>query len=242
MAEIAPITQKMEPTYNGEATSVVSSVVAGEIEMAAVYIKRGYVLAKTEDKPTIEKLECRIAELERENKLLRDTSKIIKLYQDAPPNRNYDYNYALFPKDNGNVIIDSVIELAKCKRECDKYIIVNKTDWYLVYMVLHYFGLFTGKDNDFLKNILPNVLKYLDDPERIEQLSANSQNFYRFKKEHPIGDMPVDFWGKLLKKEREKKEENEQTSHQITVIDRGYNIKMKLHEILIHHGVQLDNH
>lgn len=245
MAAITSITKPIEPTPNGEVISMDSSALAKELAMGAVYTKRGYAIAKEEDKPIIDGLKQRLEEAEKKIKLLEEINKIVKLHPDAPPSRNYEYDCTLFPQDNGNVIIDSVTELANCKRERGKYIIANKTDWYLVYMVLHYFGLFVGTEYEFLDNVLPNVLKYLDNPERVEKLSAKPSNFFTFEKEHPKELMPVDHWGKLLKKEREEmmeaKEEEKRTSKQITVLNRGYNIKMKLYDILIHHDVQVVN-
>ena len=92
----------------------------------ADYWKQGYEEAKKEfDKVSKEK----DYEIERLKLLL--AQKV----QDFPPPptttipiRSYNFNSSLFPKPNGNDVIDAVVELTQCKREKDQYIInINKS-------------------------------------------------------------------------------------------------------------------
>lgn len=172
--------------------------------------------------------------------------KIIPLSPDVPPKREYYFNYVLFPKGNPKVIIDCVIELTNRKRELGKYVIKSKTDWYIVAKVLHYFGVFSGDEIEFLDNILPNVLPYIDDPERRKKLSAKPKNITTLKKESPMICIPVDKWRKEAFKERKRMDEAKQNgdrrANAETVLDRCVNIKEYLCDILIHHDVQLENY
>ena len=63
----------------------------------------------------------------------------------------YNYNAACFPKPNGNIIIDVLIELCSSKREAGKYVICKKTDWYMAWKVLHYFKVYSGNEYDFIQ-------------------------------------------------------------------------------------------
>ena len=171
--------------------------------------------------------------------------KIIPLNPVAPPKREYYFNYVLFPKGNPEVIIDCVIELTNRKRELGKYVIKSKTDWYIVAKALHYFGVFSGDEIEFLDNILPNVLPYIDDPERRKKLSAKPKNITTLKKESPMICIPVAKWRREAIKERERMDEAKQNgdrrANAETVLNRCVNIKEYLYDILIHHDVQLEN-
>ena len=174
-------------------------------------------------------------------------NKIVSLNPVAPPaKRDYRYDYTLFPKDNGDDIIDSLIELTNCKRENDRYVLVNKTDWYIVVKVLKYFGVYVGNEKDFLTNILPNILKYMDDPDRIKKLSANEQNFATIDPDSPIITLDVEKWHKKAIEERRNitqlRREGKKTTNAITALNRCVNIKANLCKILIHHDVQLENY
>lgn len=164
----------------------------------------------------------------------------------APPKREYHYDFTLFPKENGDVIIDCLIEFTKSKRENDRYVLVNKTDWLIVVKALSYFGVYIGDEKDFLKSILPNVLNYMDDANRIIQLSANQQNFDRIDPESPILKIPVDQWNKKAIEERRnitlRGREGKKPSNANTALNRCMNIKHNLCDILIHHDVQLENY
>ena len=171
---------------------------------------------------------------------------IISLNTVAPPKREYQFDYTLFPKENGAVIIDCLIELTKRKRENDRFVLMNKTDWLIVVKALRYFGVYIGDEKDFLSSILPNVLNYMDDAKRITQLSADQQNFDTIDPYSPIVKIPVDQWNKKAIEERRnitiKGREGKKPSNANTALNRCMNIKNYLLDILIHHDVQLDNH
>lgn len=174
-------------------------------------------------------------------------NKIVSLNPVAPPaKRDYRYDYTLFPKNNGDDIIDSLVELTNCKRENDRYVLVNKTDWYIVVKVLKYFGVYVGDEKDFLTNILPNIQKYMDDPDRIKKLSANQQNFATIDPYSPIITLDVEKWHKKAIEERRNitqlGRDGKKTSNAITALNRCVNIKANLCKILIHHDVQLENY
>lgn len=178
---------------------------------------------------------------------INQANKIVSLNPVAPPaKRDYRYDYTLFPKNNGDDIIDSLVELTNCKRENDRYVLVNKTDWYIVVKVLKYFGVYVGDEKDFLTNILPNIQKYMDDPDRIKKLSANKQNFATIDPESPIITIKVDQWHKKAVEERRNitqlGREGKKTSNAITALNRCVNIKANLCKILINHDVQLENY
>ena len=178
---------------------------------------------------------------------INQANKIVSLNPVAPPaKRDYRYDYTLFPKNNGDDIIDSLVELTNCKRENDRYVLVNKTDWYIVVKVLKYFGVYVGDEKDFLTNILPNIQKYMDDPDRIKKLSANQQNFATIPPDSPIITITVDQWHKKAVEERRNitqlGREGKKTSNAITALNRCVNIKANLCNILINHDVQLENY
>ena len=164
----------------------------------------------------------------------------------APSKREYRFNYVLFPKGNPKIIIDCVIELANRKRELGKYVITSKTDWCIVAKVLHYFKVFIGDEIEFLDNILPNVLPYIEDSERKKKLSAKPKNIRTIKKDSAMICISVDKWRKEAIKERERMDEAKQNgdrrANAETVLNRCVNIKEYLCDILIHHDVQLENY
>ena len=171
---------------------------------------------------------------------------VIPLNPVAPPKREYRFNYVLFPKGNPEVIIDCVIELANRKRELGKYVITSKTDWCIVAKVLHYSKVFIGDEIEFLDNILPNVLPYIEDPGRKKKLSAKPKNIKTIKKDSAMICIPVGKWRKEAIKERERMDEAKQNgdrrANAETILNRCVNIKEYLCNILIHHDVQLENY
>lgn len=194
----------------------------------------------------IEEQAKRIKELEALT-VINHGNKIVSLNPIAPlAKRDYRYDYTLFPKNNGDDIIDSLVELTNCKRENDRYVLINKTDWYIVVKVLKYFGVYVGDEKDFLTNILPNIQKYMDDPDRIKKLSANQQNFATIPPDSPIITITVDQWHKKAVEERRNitqlGREGKKTSNAITALNRCVNIKANLCNILINHDVQLENY
>ena len=225
-----------------------------EAMMGAVGIlmEQAKVIVRQEFKKQLEEKDYEISEKDKKIKELEallainQGKKVIHLNPSAPPMCEYRYDYTLFPKDNGDVIIDCLIDLTKCKRENDRYVLVNKTDWYIVAKVLSYFGVYIGDGDDFLSNILPNILKYMDDEERIKKLSAKPRNFDTIDPESPILTIKVDQWHKKAVEERRNitqlGREGKKTSNAITALNRCMNIKENLCKILINHDVQLENY
>ena len=218
-----------------------------------IFIEQAKAIVRQEFKKQLEEKDNEISEKDKKIKELEallainQGKKVIHLNPSAPPMREYRYDYTLFPKDNGDVIIDCLIDLTKCKRENDRYVLVNKTDWYIVAKVLSYFGVYIGDEYDFLSNILPNVLKYMDDAKRITQLSAKPRNFDTVDPYSPILTIPVDRWNKEARKEREnitklKREGKTTPNANNTALNRCMNIKEYLLKILINHDVQLENY
>lgn len=218
-----------------------------------IFMDQAEVIVRQEFKKQLEDKDKEITEKDKKIKELEallainQGKKIIPLSPAAPPMREYRYDHTLFPKDNGDVIIDCLIDLTKCKRENDRYVLVNKTDWLIMVKALSYFGVYIGDGDDFLCNILPNVLKYMDDAKRITQLSAKQRNFDTIDPYSPILTIPVDRWNKEARKEREnitqlKREGKKTPNANNTTLNRCLNIKVNLRNILINHDVQLENY
>lgn len=218
-----------------------------------IFIEQAKAIVRQEFKKQLEEKDNEISEKDKKIKeleallVINQGKKVIHLNPSAPPMREYRYDYTLFPKDNGDVIIDCLIDLTKCKRENDRYVLVNKTDWLIVVKALSYFGVYIGDGDDFLSNILPNVLKYMDDEERIVNLSAKKRNFETIDPYSPIVKIPVDRWNKEAIKEREnitqlKREGKKTPNANSTTLNRCLNIKTYLQKILINHDVQLENY
>lgn len=218
----------------------------------SIFMEQAKAKVRQEFKKQLEEKDHEISEKDKKIEELEallamyQGKKIIPLNPVAPPKREYHYDFTLFPKENGDVIIDCLIELTKCKRENDRYVLVNKTDWLIVVKALSYFGVYIGDEKDFLKSILPNVLNYMDDANRIIQLSANQQNFDTIDPESPILKIPVAQWNKKAIEERRNitlcGREGKKPSNANTALNRCMNIKHNLCNILIQHDVQLDNH
>ena len=218
-----------------------------------IFMEQAKVIVRQEFKKQLEDKDHEISERDKKIKELEallainQGKKVIPLSPAVPPMREYRYDYTLFPKDNGDVIIDCLIDLTKCKRENDRYVLVNKTDWLIVVKALSYFGVYIGDGDDFLSNILPNVLKYMDDAKRITQLTAKQINFETIDPYSPIVKIPVDRWKKEAIKEREnitqlKREGKKTPNANNTTLNRCLNIKTYLQNILINHDVQLENY
>ena len=218
----------------------------------SIFMEQAKAKVRQEFKKQLEEKDHEISEKDKKIEELEallamyQGKKIIPLNPVAPPKREYHYDFTLFPKENGDVIIDCLIELTKCKRENDRYVLVNKTDWLIVVKALSYFGVYIGDEKDFLKSIPPNVLNYMDDANRIIQLSANQQNFDTIDPESPILKIPVAQWNKKAIEERRNitlcGREGKKPSNANTALNRCMNIKHNLCNILIQHDVQLDNH
>lgn len=179
----------------------------------------------------IELLKLQIAQL-RTNPQHATTITVLK----TP--RTYNYNASCFSKPNGDIIIEVVIELTKSKREGGKYILNSKTDWYLVWKVLHYFKIYEGSEYDFICLVNECVLPYIDDEERRDALDLNVSNFKSIKQDSPMKKHAVINWRRELAKEREACSSSQ---HGTLVLDRGVNIMVKLQQLLLARGVKSYN-
>lgn len=180
----------------------------------------------------IELLKLQIAQL-RANPQHATHIKVLK----TP--RIYNYNSSCFSKPNGEIVIEVLIELTNCKREGGKYIINSKTDWYLVWKVLHYFKIYKGSAYDFIYLVNECVLPYIDDEERRKALELNDSNFKSIKQDNPMKKHAVMNWRRELENEREACSASQ---HGTLVLDRGVNIMVKLQQLLKARGIESYNY
>lgn len=150
--------------------------------------------------------------------------------------RVYHFNASCFPKPNGNLIIDALIDLVDSKREGGKYIINNKTDWYMVWKVLRYFKVYTGSVYDFVYLVNECVLPYICDTRRKETLMVADTNLKAIQKDNPMKKVSVDNWRRALDRQREGFAESP-VLHGTFVLDRGINIKVRIQKLLQERGV-----
>lgn len=176
----------------------------------------------------IERLKAQIA-------ILQGKTTLIESSQD------YNYNASCFPKPNGNLIIDAVIELSNSYREKGKFIINTKTDWYMVWKVLHYFKVYSGSQYDFIPIVNDCVLPYITDTKRRESLSVVKLNFKNIPKNNYMKKIPVTKWRRELETQREAYIEKP-VQHGTLILDRGINIMVKLQQLLMKKGVELYNY
>lgn len=179
----------------------------------------------------IEKLKAQIAEMQKQQ------PASAKKQTDNVSAHTYNYNASCFPKPNGDIIIDAIVELAHCKREHGKFIINKKTDWYMVWKVLHYFGVYTGNEYDFINVVNECVLPCISDKERRENLSVCNDNFKNIRKDDPKKKVSVHLWRIELDTQRE----NSKGQHGTFSLERGINIKVKLQQLLQAKGVESIN-
>ena len=156
------------------------------------------------------------------------------------PTRSYSFNSSLFPKPNGNHVIDAVVELTQCKREKGQYIINNKTDWYMVWKVLHLFQVYTGTEYDFIDVVNDCILPTITDDKRKEDLTVNNGNFSSIHSTNPMKAIPVLKWRETLGKQREYADAKTK-KHGTLALDRGVNIMTKLRELLQIRNIRLEN-
>ena len=156
------------------------------------------------------------------------------------PIRNYAYNSSLFPNPNGNVVIDTLIELTLSKREKGKYIINTKTDWYMVWKVLHYFKIYIGSEYDFIDIVNDCILPTITDDKRKEDLTVNNGNFSSIHSTNPMKAIPVLKWRKTLEKQRATADKRTKL-HGTFALDRGVNIMTKVQELLQTHNIRIEN-
>lgn len=153
--------------------------------------------------------------------------------------QKYTYNAALFPSQNGETVIDALIALAHCKREQGKYVISSKTDWYMVWKVLHYFKLYNGNEYDFIDIVNDCILPNIKDDKRRSSLSVKCLNFTTIKKDNPMKAVSVAKWRDELEKQLE---ELPNKMHGTLSLDRGVNIMVNLQMQLKQYGVKSDNY
>ena len=204
----------------------------------ADYWRQGYEEAKKE----FDKLSK-----EKDNEIERLKLLLAQKVQDFPPPptttipiRSYNFNSSLFPKPNGNDVIDAVVELTQCKREKGQYIINNKTDWYMVWKVLHLFQVYTGTEYDFIDVVNDCILPTITDDKRKEDLTVNNGNFSSIHSTNPMKAIPVLKWRKTLEKQRATADKRTKL-HGTFALDRGVNIMTKLQDMLQIRNIRLEN-
>lgn len=153
--------------------------------------------------------------------------------------QKYTYNAALFPKQNGDTIIEALIALVPYRREAGKYVISKKTDWYMVWKVLHFFKLYTGNEYDFIDIVNDCILPNIEDVKRRDSLKVSAYNFKGIKRTDPMKDVPVAKWRRELAKQVEKQSNN---MHGTLSLDRGVNILVNLQCLLKQRNVESFNY
>ena len=156
------------------------------------------------------------------------------------PIRSYNFNSSLFPMPNGNEVIDALVELAQCKREKGKYIINTKTDWYMVWKVLHYFNIYIGSEYDFINIVNDCILPTITDEKRKKILTVTYKSFSNIHSTDSMKATPVEKWRKTLVKQRESADAKTK-KHGTLALDRGVNIMTKLQELLQIRNIRLEN-
>lgn len=196
------------------------------------YIKEGYDKAEEEYRELLEEKDRIIAE---QNRQLAERKVA------PPPEQRFCYNRALFPKDNGEEVITALIYLTYRKCGKNKYVISTKTDWYIVWMVLHYHALYTGNCYDFLEIINDCVLENIENDKRdISKITPRQSNF-SFKKGNPIKDIGVFHWTKKLYEEQQKRTDDPKLRG-TSALERAVSIRRELETMLKHQGIESLNY
>ena len=186
-------------------------------------------------------LEAKEAEIER---LRAELAAVQQGYSstntmNVSPTPIYEYNASLFPKPYGDTIINVLIELCICKQNGGKYILNNKTDWYMVWKILHYFTVFDGNCSDLLELVNECVLPYVEDDARREALSVKKENL-KIAADNPMKTFGVAFWRQELAKKR-REDYEKPTQHGTFVLERGVNLKIHLQQLLQARGIESVN-
>lgn len=223
--------RNLEPSWGVSSSSSRTSKTDALIALADDFRQEGWEAAVAKYQPQLEAKDRKIAELEALLAKKQSPSVTTSTTLHLQPTRNYEYNAANFPKPNAETIFEVLIELACSKREGDKHIINTKTDWYMVWKVLHYFNLYTGSEYDFVNVVNDCVLPFLSDTKRRKKLAVDSSNFKGIKYNNPMKEVPVDKWREKLKKDRETRTDKS-IQHGTLALDRGINIKVKLQKLL----------
>lgn len=179
----------------------------------------------------IEKLKAQIAEMQKH------LPSSAKKHSDNVSAHTHNYNASCFPKPNGDIIIDAVVELTNSKRERGKFIVNTKTDWYMVWKVLHYFDVYIGNEYNFIDVVNECVLPCISDIKRRESLSVTSDNFKNIRKDDFKKSKPVYLW----RTELDILRTNSNGQHGTFSLERGVNIKVKLQQLLQARGVECRN-
>lgn len=204
--------------------------------------QEGYEIGIEESRQIIKEKEEEIEWLKRQLEMYQNQS--ISL-----PNPNYYasqqapkfcYNFAHFPKNNGEAVIMALIDLAEAKREKGKYIITTKTDWYMTWKVLHYFKLYLGNEYDFIDIVNECVIPYLNDKKRQKALPVSTPNFNNIKADNPMKAFAVHHWRREYEKTLEDKASNP-AFRNTSALERGLNIKGALQNALQARGVKSMN-
>lgn len=181
---------------------------------------------------------------DREIELLRKQVEMMQNYSvstsstlSPPVSRTYNYNASCFSKPNAESIIDALIALADSKREGGKYIISTKTDWFMVWKVLHHSELYIGNEYDFIYLVNDCVIPYIAEAERQNSLSVTDRNFKTIRPDSPAKRFPVDKWRREFENERLSRSINP-TQHGTLILDRGVNIMVKLQLLLKGRGIE----
>lgn len=197
------------------------------------YITEGYNKAKEECQKLLEAKDKRIAQLE---------SQLAERKVAPPPEQRFCYNRALFPRDNGEEVITALINLTYRKCGKDKYVISTKTDWYIVWKVLHYHALYMGNCYDFLEIINDCVLPNIDKDKRIiSKITPKEHNFNSFKKGNPIKEISVFNWTKKLYDEQQKRKDDPKVRG-TSALERAVSIRRELETMLKHQGIESSNY
>lgn len=229
--------RSLDPQWGMSSSIRTSKTDALMTALADEFRQEGYNAAVAELQPQLEERDRTIAELTAKLARIQSSSDGTSTTLHLQPSRNYKYNASYFPDSNVEITLDAIVDLAYSKREGDKYIINNKTDWYMVWKVLHYFKLYTGSEYKFLEIVNDCVLPNLSDAKRRKALSVNETNFKGIKYDNPMKAVPVKFWRRELEKEREARAKTP-TQHGTLVLDRGINIKVKLQHLLQARGIK----
>lgn len=205
---------------------------------AAKYRREGYDQACKEYEKKINDKDRTIAQLRSQLAILMNSTNNM---QSAEQTHNYSFNSALFPKPYGATIIDILIELCDSRRERNKYVIKTKTDWYIVWKVLHYFKVYLGNEFNFIDLVNDCVLPNLTDTDRAEKLSVQASNFTMIKPDLPIKEHSVCEWRRIQNKYRDS-DTSKPKWHGDSAIERGIIIMVKLQVLLKNHGIDSINY
>lgn len=195
--------------------------------------KKGYDKAKDEDKELLEAKDREIAQLKKQ---------LAEKEAALPPEQRFCYNRALFNRDNGDAVITALKHLTKQKYNKKKFVIGTKTDWYLVWKVLRYHGLYIGNCYNFLEIINDCVLPNIDKNKRdISKITPNSYNFNSFKNGNPIKDIDVYHWPQKLYEEIQKRTDDPKLRGS-SALERAVMIRRELETMLKHQGITSPNY